>query len=352
MKFSQCTPETKHPLTGKKVAIIGAGPAGLTIAGGLICMGHEVTVYDAMPEPGGLLIFGIPDFRMPKDKIIQGIKELEEVGVLFVCKTRVGKDIEFEQLLQQYDAIVIATGAWKEVELDIPGRELEGIYPVLDFLVKLSLYKKGYLEEEEVPKIGKKVVVIGGGNSAIDGARTVKRLGANVTIVYRRTKEYMPAHKTEVEAAEKEGVNFVFLASPIRFVGDETGRVKAVECVRMRLGELDSSGRPRPEPIPGSEFQIPCDTVLLAIGEIPTPPFEDPNKYDIAVDSRNRIIVDEKGRTTRKKVFAAGDVVTGPKDIASAIKMGKIVAKAVDEYLETGEWPKEIQNIPCSGLKE
>ncbi len=339
MKFATCNKDTKQSPTGKKVAIIGAGPGGLAAAGELICRGHEVVVYDMLPEPGGLLIFGIPEFRMPKAAIKRGIKELEELGVKFVCNTKVGKDIDLEEIIKENDAVIIATGAWEERALKVPGSDLEGVYSVLDFLVKLALHREGYISADEVPKIGKKVVVIGGGNSAMDGARTAKRLGADVTVVYRRTKEYMPASKAEVKHTEKEGVKFIFLASPSRIIGDEKGRVKAIECIRMKLGEPDASGRPRPEPIPGSEFTIECDTVITAIGEIPTPPFNgDASKYGIDVDSRGRIITDELGRTSRKGVFALGDVVTGPKDIGSAISMGKKVARAADDYLKTGTW--------------
>ncbi len=340
MKFTKCTKEIMQPKTGKKVAIIGAGPGGLEVAGELICKGHGVVVYDMMPEPGGLLIFGIPEFRMPKQIIKKGIKELEDLGVKFICNTKVGKDIDLEDIIKQYNAVVIATGAWDERKLGIPGEDLEGVYSVLDFLIKLALYREGYISKDEVPKIGKKVVVIGGGNSAIDGARTAKRLGADVTLVYRRTKEYMPAFKAEVEHAEKDGVKFIFLATPVRIIGDENGRVKAIECIRMKLGEPDSSGRPRPEPIPGSEFTIECDTVITAIGEIATPPFgEDSKKYGIEINSKNRIKTDDEGRTTKKGVFALGDVVTGPAIIGSAISMARKVAKAVDEYLRTGKWP-------------
>jgi len=340
MKFTRCTKETKQPPSGKKVAIIGAGPGGLKVAGELICKGHEVVVYDMMPEPGGLLIFGIPDFRMPKQIIKKGIKELEDLGVQFKCNVVVGKDIDLEEIIKNYDATVIATGAWNERKLKIPGEDLEGVYSVLDFLVKLALHREGYISKDEVPKIGKKVVVIGGGNSAIDGARTAKRLGADVTVVYRRTKEYMPAFKPEVEHAEKDGVKFIFLATPVKIIGDENGRVKAIECIRMKLGEPDASGRPRPEPIPGSEFTIECDTVITAIGEIATPPFKDNvKKYGIEINSRNRIKTDDVGRTTRKGVFALGDVVTGPAIIGSAISMANKVSEAVDEYLRTGEWP-------------
>jgi len=330
MRFAPCEkpPEKK---TGKKVAIIGSGPAGLTVAGELVCKGHEVHVYDRNPYPGGLLIFGIPEWRMPKEGIKRGIEKLKELGVKFILNTNVD-DKKFEEILKEYDAIVIATGAWEDIKLNLPGIESKGIYTALDYLYKRSLWIEGYIPEDQVPKIGKKVIVIGGGNSAMDAARTTRRLGADVTVVYRRTKEYMPASKHEVDAAEKEGVKFIFLASPVKFIPDENGHVKEVEFIRMKLGAPDKSGRPRPEPIPETEFRLEADTVILAVGQRSTPPFSNPEKFGIKVE-RGRIVTDEYGRTSREGVFACGDVVTGPATIAEAIKTAKKTAMAVHEYL-------------------
>jgi len=338
MKFATCTKETKKPTKDKKVAIIGAGPAGLTMAGALICNGYQVYVYDMLPEPGGLLLFGIPDFRFNKPKIREGIKQLYELGVNFIQNTKVGRDIKFEEILESYDAVVIATGAWKGRDLKIPGRELDGIYDALDFLVKLDLHKAGHIPKEEVPKYGEKVLVVGGGETAMDSCRTAVRLGCKeVTVVYRRAKEYAPANQKEIEIAEKEGVKFYWLTNPVRFIGDENGRVKAVECIKMKLGEPDSSGRPRPEPIPGTEFTIEADTVILAIGQIPTPPFED-GKYGIKLNDNGTIWTDEQGRTTREGVFAIGDIQTGPKLVGTAIVSAKRAFKAVIDWLENKKW--------------
>jgi len=334
MRFATCK-EPPQRKTGKKIAIIGAGPGGLAAAGILICEGHSVDVYDMMPEPGGMLIFAIPDIRMPKDRIVESIKELEKVGVRFILNTKVGRDIPFEKILDNYDAILIATGAWEDIRIDIPGIDSRGVYFALDFLVRIAMVNRGYLNKNEFPKIGKRVVVIGGGDTAIDAAIVSKHYGADeVIIAYRRTREYMPAHEHEIRNAEKIGVKFMFLVSPTRIISDENNNVRALELEEMELGEPDASGRPRPIPT-GRKRIIECDTVVFAIGERPTPPFDNPEKYGIEVDRKGRIIVDENYMTSRSGVFAVGDVVTGPKDIASAIKAAKIAAKAISRYLET-----------------
>ena len=341
MRFATCTKETKKPEKDKKVAIIGAGPAGLTAAGQLICEGYKVDVYDQLPEPGGLLLFGIPDFRFNKPRIREGIKALYDLGVNFILNTKVGRDIDLEDLINKYDAVIIATGAWKSRTMGIPGEDLKGVFQALDFLVKLDLYKAGHLPKEKVPEYGKKFVVVGGGETAMDSCRTAVRLGAEqVIVVYRRAKEYAPAHQREIEIAEKEGVKFMWLTNPVRFIGDENGRVKEVECIKMKLGEPDSSGRPRPEPIPGSEFKIEADTVILAIGQIPTPPFED-GKYGIKLNKNGTIWTDGQGRTTRKGVFAIGDIETGPKFVGTAMASAKKAFKAIVDWLENGNWPVE-----------
>ena len=334
MRFATCK-EPPQRKTGKKIAIIGAGPGGLAAAGILICEGHSVDVYDMMPEPGGMLIFAIPDIRMPKDRIVEGIKELEKVGVRFILNTKVGRDIPFEKILDNYDAILIATGAWEDIRIDIPGIDSKGVYFALDFLIRIAMVNRGYLNKNEFPRIGKRVVVIGGGDTAIDAAIVSKHYGADeVIIAYRRTREYMPAHEHEIRNAEKIGVKFMFLVSPTRIISDENNNVRAIELEEMELGEPDASGRPRPIPT-GRKRIIECDTVVFAIGERPTPPFDNPEKYGIEVDRKGRIIVDENYMTSRPGVFAVGDVVTGPKDIASAIKAAKIAAKAISRYLET-----------------
>jgi len=332
MRFVACSEPPKEK-TGRKVAIIGAGPGGLAAAGILVCEGHSVYVYDMLPEPGGMLIFGIPDIRMPKENIVKGIRELEKFGVRFILGKKVGRDVSFDEILSNYDATIIATGAWEDIRIDIPGVDSKGVHFALDFLVRIAMVNRGYLDKNEFPKIGKRVVVIGGGDTAIDAAIVSKHYGAeDVIIVYRRTREYMPAHEHEIRNAEKRGVKFMFLVSPVRILTDENNNVRAIELEEMELGEPDASGRPRPIPT-GRRKTVECDTIIFAIGERATPPFDRPERYGIKVDSKRRILVDENYMTTRPGVFAIGDVVTGPKDIASAIKAAKIAAKAANEYL-------------------
>lgn len=331
MHFITCNEPPKKK-TGKKVAIIGAGPGGLAAAGVLICRGHDVDVYDMQPEPGGMLIFGIPDIRLNKDPIKRGIKQLEEFGVRFICNTKVGKDIPFDEILGKYDGVIIATGAWEDIKLNIPGSDANYVYHALEFLEKVAKVLHGHLSRDKMPKVGKRVVVIGGGDTAVDCALVAQDMGAEVIIAYRRTKEYMPAKKHEVELCEKKSIKFMFLISPSKILKDENNNVRGVEFDKMMLGAIDTSGRPRPIPT-GKKIVLECDTVIFAIGERVTLPYEDPQKYGIRVDERNRIIVDENFMTSRKGVFAVGDVVTGPKDIASALKAGKIAANALDKYL-------------------
>ena len=315
----------------ERIAIIGAGPGGLTVAGILICRGFNVDVYDMLPEPGGMLIFGIPEVRMPKQKIVEGIKELERFGVRFICNKKVGEDIAFDEILEKYDAVVIATGAWEDIRLGLPREDAEGVYHALDFLVKIAMVKRGHLPRDQMPKLGRRVVVIGGGDTAIDAAIVARTMGSKVTVVYRRTREFMPAKPHGIRMAEQKGVRFEFLLSP-REIIVEGNTARGLRCEVMRLGEKDSSGRPRPIPT-GEIRDIECDTIIFAIGEKATPPFKDPEKYGIKLDRKNRIIVDESYRTSRHKVYAIGDVVTGPKDIASAVKAARIVADVITKDL-------------------
>lgn len=328
--------------TSKKVAIIGAGPAGLGAAGDLICRGHEVYVYDQMPEPGGLIIFGIPDFRIPKQRVRDGIRELKEAGVKFILNTKVSKDIDFEEILSSYDAILIATGTWKSRNLDVPGKELEMVYSAFDFIIEYHLYKYGY--RPEPPKIGKTSLIIGGGLTAIDMCYIALEAGSErIILSYRRTRDYAPAGKNEFNQLERKGIKILELTQPIEFHGVD-GKVKSVKLIRNRLALKDSSGRPKPVPIEGSEFTLEVDTVFLAIGELPTPPFED-GKYGIKLNEDGTIYTDEAFRTTRKGVFAAGDVRTGPSLIGPALASGKRAAQYIHEYLETGYWPEELLSI-------
>ncbi len=359
MRFLRCRVDEKPMPTGKKVAIIGAGPAGLGAAGYLICRGHEVHVYDQFPEPGGLLIFGIPEYHVPKQPVRRGIKELANAGVVFHTSTRVvscsadlgEEDVEkalrglikekvcFEDLLERHDAILIATGAWRSRRLGIPGEDLDGVYPALEWLVEFSLVQHGYRKLEDIPKVKGNVLVIGGGLTAVDAVevplRYLKDQIGKVYLSYRRTRKEAPMGEKEFNRlVEEYGVEPLELTIPVRFEGN--GRVEKAVLQRTKLVP-SASGRPKPVPIPGSEFEIRVDTVLVAIGEKPSPPFPD-ECCGIKLNSDGTINVDDKFRTTRYKVFAAGDVKHGPSLIGPALKSGIDAAKAIDEFLKTGEW--------------
>ena len=328
------------PKTNKKVAIIGAGPAGLGAAGDLICRGHDVVVYDQMPEPGGLIIFGIPDFRIPKERVRNGIRELQEAGVKFILNTKVGRDVDFDEIIKTYDAVLIATGTWKSRLLNIPGKNLKMIYPAFDFIIEYHLFKFGYKSEK--PEIGKTSLIVGGGLTAVDMCYIALEAGSEKVILsYRRTREFSPAGKNEFNQLEDKGIEILELTQPIEFLGDE--KVSAVKFVKNTLVNVDGD-RPKPIPIEGSEFTIEADTVFLAIGEIPTPPFEN-SKYGIKLNDDGTIYTDEAYRTTRKGVFAAGDVRTGPSLIGPALASGKKAAQYIHEYLVVGEWPQELLSI-------
>ncbi|MGQ4832987.1 MAG: FAD-dependent oxidoreductase [Candidatus Asgardarchaeia archaeon] len=339
MRFLKCKPDQIPPKVGKKIAIIGAGPAGLTAAGILACKGYEIEIFDKLPEPGGLLIFGIPAWRIPKEPIRKGIRELEQAGIVFHQKTEVDNGL-FEKILNEFDAVMIATGCWKTRKMGLPGEDLEGVYFGLDYAVQEGLARDGYISQEERIVAKGKVAVIGCGATAMDVARQAIRDGADeVYVLYRRTRELAPTPERELKDAEKEGVKFLWLVNPVKFIG-ENGKLKKIELIRMKLGEPDASGRPRPEPVPGSEFQMDFDQVFICIGQQPTPPFFE-KTHGIELTKKGTIKTDKMGRTTRKGVFAAGDVVTGPWLIGPAVKGGITVAKAIDEYLKTGEWKFE-----------
>ncbi len=324
--------------TGRRVAVVGAGPAGLAVAEQLALLGHAVLVYDAWPEPGGILLYGIPNFKLAKTVLNDKLDYLQRLGVEFLMNTWVGRDITVDDLIdkQGFDAVFIGTGAPVGGSLAIPGEDLTGIYQATEFLVR------GNLKPEQLPndmrepmRIGRRVVVIGGGDTSMDCVRTAVRLGAQeVTCVYRRTENEMQGRREERVHASEEGVQFLYLTIPLRFLGDENGRVRAVQCQRMELGEPDESGRRRPVPVPGSEFLIECETVAVAIGYNPDPLI--PKKTVGLRTNRNLIEIDrETGQTSRKGVFAGGDNVNGADLVVTALADGRRAAIAIDKYLRS-----------------
>jgi glutamate synthase (NADPH/NADH) small chain len=298
-------------------------------------MGFEVHIFEAFHEPGGVLIYGIPEFRLPKRIVRIEIDYVKSLGVKIFTNVVVGRTVTIDELLKDYNAIFIGTGAGTPQFLNIPGENLIGIYSANEFLTRVNLMKAYKFPEYDTPiKIGEVVGVIGGGNVAMDSARTALRLGAKeVHILYRRTEEEMPARFEEIIHAKEEGVIFDLLVSPIRFIGDENGKVRGIELQKMTLGDLDSSGRRRPIPIPNSNFIFPCDMVIVAIGTIPNPLISRTTK-DLSFTEHGTIIIDEKtGKTTKDRVYAGGDIVTGSATVISAMGAGKIAAKSISELL-------------------
>jgi NADPH-dependent glutamate synthase beta subunit-like oxidoreductase len=315
--------------TGKNVAIVGAGPGGLTAAYYLAGFGHKVTVYEALPEPGGMLRYAIPGYRLPDDIIDREIATILERGVAIKTNTRVSSP---ESLLTNHDAVVVATGTWLSAKMNV-----EGDAEVLDGLVFLQQVNSG-----KAPKIGPNVAIVGGGNTAIDAARTARRLGAkNVTLLYRRTKAEMPAEPEEVADAIEEGVKVEFLVGPVKVAKGK------ITCVRMKLGRKDASGRPAPMPIAGSEFTLDCDTVIAAVGQI-----SGGTEFSLATSEKGNVKIDSNFSTNRLGVFAVGDVVTGPTSIIQAIAHGRQAAAAVDKYLGgTGIIAEELISEPIERRK-
>ncbi len=330
----------KKPATGKRVAVVGAGPAGLVFAGDLVQMGHEVTLFEALHKAGGVLVYGIPEFRLPKAIVQREVEYIERLGVKLMTSFVVGNTQTVDELLQEYDAVFLGTGAGLPWFMNLPGENYSGIYSANEYLVRSNLMKAYLFPQYDTPIVrGKRVATIGGGNVAMDSARTALRLGAEKSmIIYRRSKTEMPARIEEVHHAEEEGIQFEFLTLPVKYYGDENGWVKEMECLRMELGEPDASGRRRPINIPGSEFRIPADTVVVAIGQSPNPLIPQTTP-DLQVGKHGNIIADEKtGKSTKKGVFAGGDIVTGAATVILAMGAGRIAAKSCDEYLKTGIW--------------
>ncbi|MCD6369477.1 MAG: NADPH-dependent glutamate synthase [Thermoproteales archaeon] len=320
---------------GKSVAIVGSGPAGLFAAARLRKLGYKVTIYEALHRPGGVMVYGIPEFRLPRHVLDAYINYLKKLGVEIKVDHVVGKAVTVAELLKEYDAVLISTGAGTPRFLRIPGEELNGIYSANEFLIRVNLMKAYRFPDYDTPiKVGKRVVVVGGGNTAMDVARISLRLGAEVTIIYRRTEKEMPARREEVENAMEEGVKFQFLTQPIEFIGDEKGWVKKIRCIKMRLGEPDESGRRRPIPIPGSEFEIEADTVVIAIGASVNPIIQ-ATTPGLKADRKGRIIVDENGRTSLDRIYAAGDVTSGEGTVIEALAEALKAVNSIHRDLES-----------------
>ncbi len=329
--------------TGEKVAIVGSGPSGLACAGELAGKGYKVTVFEALHTEGGVLVYGIPEFRLPKSIVKKEVEGLKKRGVTFTTNVVIGKTLTVDELFGMgYKAVFIGSGAGLPNFMNIKGESLKGVYSANEFLTRSNLMK-AYLQDPETPVMkGGKVAVVGGGNVAMDAARTALRLGAdNVYIVYRRSMEELPARKEEVEHAEEEGIEFKLLCNPVEILGFNdpenprnplNGRVTGMKCIKMQLGEPDAKGRRRPVPIEGSEFEIKLDTVIMAIGTSPNPLIKSTTE-NLTVNAHGGIIVDENGLTSKEGVYAGGDAVTGAATVISAMGAGKTAGKAIDEYL-------------------
>lgn len=325
----------KPQSNGHKVAVIGSGPAGLTCAGDLAKKGYEVTVFEALHLAGGVLVYGIPEFRLPKDIVQKEVDNLTAMGVKIETNMVIGKVLSIDELMDEYgfEAVFIGSGAGLPRFMNIPGENLCGVYSANEFLTRTNLMK-AYKHNALTPIMhAKKVVVVGGGNVAMDAARSALRIGAEkVYIMYRRSEEELPARREEVHHAKEEGVEFMMLTNPVEILGNEDDFVKAVKCEKMELGEPDQSGRRRPVEIPGSEFMLDADCVIMAIGTSPNPLIKSTTE-GLETQRWGGIIVDENGKTTREGVFAGGDAVTGAATVILAMGEGKTAAKSIDEYI-------------------
>ncbi len=324
--------------SGKKVAIVGSGPAGITVAGDLILLGHEVTIFEALHKPGGVLIYGIPEFRLPKAIVAREVEYVKSLGVKVFTDFVVGKTRSIDELLQGFDAVFIGTGAGLPWFMDIPGENLNGVYSANEYLTRMNLMHGYQFPNSATPvKKHKKVAVVGGGNVAMDSARSALRQGAEeVRIIYRRSHAELPARAEEAENAEEEGVIFNMLTLPVRYIGDENGWLKEIECIKMELGEPDASGRRAPVEVQNSNFRIQMDAVVCAIGNSPNPlvPSTTPG---LDTTRRGTLVADpETGKTTRDRVWAGGDIVTGAATVILAMGAGRKAARSIHEYLTTG----------------
>ncbi len=325
------------PANGIKVAVVGSGPAGLACASDLAKWGYDVTIFEALHKAGGVLEYGIPEFRLPKDKVLKHeIEEVRRLGVKIETDVIIGKTVTIDSLMDKegFKAVFVGSGAGLPKFMGIPGENLCGVFSANEFLTRNNLMK-AWREDYLTPiHAGKKVCVVGGGNVAMDAARTALRLGAEVHIVYRRTEAELPARKEEVHHAIEEGIIFDMLTNPVEVIGDEKGWVRALKCIRMELGEPDESGRRSPVPIAGSEFEIETETVIMALGTSPNPLISKTTK-GLEVTRRGCLVADENGATTRPGVFAGGDAVTGAATVILAMGAGRTAAKAIDEYIKS-----------------
>ena len=322
---------------GKKVAVIGSGPAGLACASDLAKAGYDVTIFEALHKAGGVLEYGIPEFRLPKDTVLKReIEAVKALGVKIETDVIIGRTVTIDSLIDEegYEAVFVGTGAGLPKFMGIPGENLNGVFSANEFLTRNNLMK-AFREDYLTPiHAGRKCCVVGGGNVAMDAARTALRLGADTTIIYRRTEVELPARKEEVHHAKEEGIEFNMLTNPVEILGDEKGWVRAIKCIRMELGEPDESGRRSPVPVPGSEFEIPTETVIMALGTAPNPLIVNTTS-GLEATRRGGISADGEGRTTREGIFAGGDAVTGAATVILAMGAGRKAAKAIDEYLKT-----------------
>lgn len=328
-------PEKAEEKNGKKVAVIGSGPSGLTCAGDLAKLGYDVTIFEALHEPGGVLVYGIPEFRLPKDTVVKHeIENVKKLGVKIETNVVIGQSTKIDELLNEegFDAVFIGSGAGLPRFMGIPGESANGVFSANEYLTRSNLMKATNDEYDTPIVAGKKVAVVGGGNVAMDAARTALRLGAEVHIVYRRSEEELPARVEEVHHAKEEGVIFDLLTNPTEILEDEKGWVKGMKCIRMELGEPDASGRRSPVEIPGSEFELEVDTVIMSLGTSPNPLISS-TTIGLDTDKRKCIIADETGKTTKEGVYAGGDAVTGAATVILAMEAGKAGAKGIHEFL-------------------
>ena len=329
-------PAAPEKTNGKKVAVIGSGPAGLTCAGDLAKKGYDVTIFEAFHKAGGVLVYGIPEFRLPKAIVQKEVEGLEKMGVKVMTNMVIGKVLSIDELMNDmgFEAVFVGSGAGLPMFMGIEGEDLVGVYSANEFLTRINLMK-AYLDEYDTPiRKGKAVAVVGGGNVAMDAARSAMRLGAeHVYIIYRRSEAELPARREEVHHAKEEGIEFMLLNNPVKINGDEKGNVKSIECIKMELGEPDASGRRRPIPVEGSNFELPVDTVIMSLGTSPNPLIRTTTE-GLEANKHGCLIADDNMATTREGVYAGGDAVTGAATVILAMGAGKTAAASIDEYIQ------------------